>query len=48
MVGLEPNDIIIIRWVWIALNIILILYAIGLFIYARYFRKNEILVYVNI
>lgn len=31
---------------WIALNAILILYAIGLFIYGKYFRKKEVLVFV--
>jgi len=31
----------VVRWVWIGLNIVLVIYAIVLFIYARCFRKSE-------
>lgn len=40
----EPNNEDIInstKTVWIILNIILVLYAVGLFIYGKYFRKRD-------
>lgn len=40
----EPNNEDIInstKTVWIILNVILILYAVGLFIYGKYFRKRD-------
>lgn len=33
-------------YAWISLNVVLILYAIGLFVYGKYFRKREVLVFV--
>ena len=41
------DNIKIVRWVWISLNILLVIYAFILFLYAKYFRKNEVLAYVR-
>lgn len=40
----EPNNEDIFssaKTVWIILNVILVLYAVGLFIYGKYFRKRD-------
>jgi hypothetical protein len=44
----KDNDIELVRWVWIGLNIVLVIYGVSLIIYAKYWRKKEILVYVYI
>ncbi len=41
------SNMIIVKYVWASLNLILIIYAAGLFIYAKYFRKSEIQNYVS-
>jgi hypothetical protein len=43
----HEEDMTIVRWVWIGLNIILVIYAIILYIYAKYWPKKEIRNYVN-
>ena len=43
----HEEDMTIVRWVWIGLNIILVIYAIVLYIYAKYWPKKEIRNYVN-
>lgn len=47
MANISGKDVVTVRWVWIGLNIALVIYAIVLAIYARYFRKSEILIYVH-
>jgi hypothetical protein len=42
------DDMTIVRWVWIGLNIILTIYAIALYVYAKYWPKKEIRNYVTI
>ncbi len=42
-IEIEEN-MIIVRWVWIGLNILLVIYAAILFIYAKFFRKSEVIV----
>ena len=37
----------IVRLVWIILNVLLVIYGTILFLYGRYFKKSEVLVYVN-
>jgi hypothetical protein len=44
----QEENMAIVRWVWIALNIILVIYGIALFIYAKYFRKNDLIQYVSL
>ena len=46
-IDLEEN-MKIVKWVWASLNVILIIYAFVLFIYAKYFRKSEVQNYVRI
>jgi hypothetical protein len=31
----------VLKWIWVSLNLILVLYGIALFIYGKYFRKKE-------
>ncbi len=42
------SNMIIVKYVWASLNILLIIYAVGLLIYAKYFRKSDIQNYVCI
>jgi hypothetical protein len=42
----QEQDMIIVRWVWIGLNILLVIYAISLYLYAKYWPKKEIRNYV--
>jgi hypothetical protein len=44
----KDTGIEMVRWVWIALNFVLVMYALFLFIYAKYWRKKEILATVRI
>jgi hypothetical protein len=46
MDGDQEQDMIIVRWVWIGLNILLVIYAIILYLYAKYWPKKEIRNYV--
>ena len=34
------------RNLWIVINVILALYAIGLFVYGKYFRKRDVAAYI--
>ena len=42
----KENEIQIVRLVWIILNAVLLIYAIVLFFYAKYWPKKEIRDYV--
>lgn len=45
----EPNNEEVLksaRNLWIVINVILALYAIGLFVYGKYFRKRDVAAYV--
>ena len=46
-INIEEN-MKIVKWVWASLNIILVIYAIVLFVYAKYFRKSEVQNYVRL
>jgi hypothetical protein len=43
---ITENNMIIVRWVWISLNIVLVLYGVALFIYAKYFKDKQTLIFV--
>ena len=44
----NDDDMKTIKLIWILTNVVLVIYGIILFFCAHYFRKNEILVYVNL
>ncbi len=37
----------IVKWVWVSLNLLLVVYAVILFVCAKFFRKSEVLNYVK-
>jgi len=41
MSGNDDKDLTSVMILWLVLNGVLILYAFGLFIYAKYYRKND-------
>lgn len=41
------NEMATLRWIWISLNIVLVIYAAFLFIYGKYYRKRENVIYVS-
>lgn len=42
-IDIEEN-MTIVKWVWVGLNGLLVIYAVVLFVYARFYRKSEVFV----